>query len=218
MKEGRKQWINREEVHAWAIRYLAQRKLRHPDQEPPEALYGRLASRDKRFITEADKTLLKQMRGAWSQKKSRTPTSEKKPASFVLSLKAAKALGRLAGDWGLTKTMALERIIADALKEENASKLAKKDDGVYQQRAELLKQHLEETLRDLCLYQLSQSEMSIAPAQQIQNMKVATQQAQQKLAQIELALPELPSRIPKKGRSRSTKIVEQSKLGAASRQ
>lgn len=202
MKQGRNQWINREEVQAWAIGYLERRKLRHPDQEPAERLYERLAFRDRRFISEADKELLKLMRGAWSQKKSRAPTPEKKPASFVLSLKAARALKRLANDWGLTKTMALEQIISDALKQENTYKTAKKDDGVYRKRSEVLIRHLGSVLDELYEYKALAGQSGSSIDQRAAALHEARRVSRKRKQEL---MAELPVSPPKKAKSKGVK-------------
>ena len=202
MKQGRNQWINREEVQAWAIGYLERRKLRHPDQEPAERLYERLAFRDRRFVSEADKELLKLMRGAWSQKKCRTPTPEKKPASFVLSLKAARALKRLSNDWGLTKTMALEQIISDALKQENTYKTARKDEGIYKKRSEVLIRHLGSVLDELYEYKALAGQSGLSIDQRAASLHEARRVSQKRKQEL---MAELPASSKKKAKSKGAK-------------
>lgn len=205
MKEGRREWINRSDVEAWAIGYLQRRMLRHPDQEPAERLYGRLASRDKRFITDADKDLLKLMRGAWSQKQSRSSTTEKKPASFVLSLKSAKDIGRLARDWRLTKTMVLERIISDALKQENTYKTAKKEESIYKMRSEILTQHLVSVLDEFYEFKALSDQSGLNVDQRAAALQEARRISRKRKQELMAELPALPVSPSRKAKKKDPK-------------
>lgn len=205
MKEGRREWINRSDVQAWAIGYLQRRKLRHPDQGSADWLYSRLASLDRRLRTEADTRLLKQMRGAWSQKQSRSSTTEKKPASFVLSLESAKAIGRLARDWGLTKTLALERIISDALMQENTYKTAKKDEGIYKKRSEILIQHLGSVLDDFHEHKALSDQGGLNVDQRAAALQEARRISRKRKQELIAELPALPVSPSRKAKKKSTK-------------
>lgn len=211
MKEGRREWINRSEVQVWAIGYLQRRKLRRSDQEPAEDIYNRLASLDRHLGgTNDDKKLLKQMRGAWNQKKFRGATSQKKPASFVLSHEFARAIKRLANDWGVTKTMALEQTISDALNRENAYKIAKKDEGVYKRRAEIISQHLRSTLDELYEYKALSDRSELNTEQRAAALKVARRASRERNNEFLAELPVLASRKKKKIKTRGGLIAEQS--------
>lgn len=205
MKEGRREWINRSDVEEWAIGYLQRRMLRHPDQEPAEKLYGRLASRGKRFISDADKDLLKLMRGAWSQKQSRSSTTEKKPASFVLSLKSAKDIGRLARDWGLTKRMALERIISDALKQENSYKTTKREESIYKMRFEILSRHLGSVLDELYEFKALSDHSGLNVDQRAASLQEAQRISRKRKQELMAELPALPVSPSRKAKKKYTK-------------
>ena len=83
---------------------------------------------------------IRAMRGAWYQKRHRDEKG--KLANFQLSQKTSSQLEKIAKEWGLTKTKALEQIIVDAANKNQEDKT--KAAG----RAKKLKQQLEQITQE----------------------------------------------------------------------
>jgi hypothetical protein len=203
-------WIKKAEVHKWALSYLEGWSRRHPGGPSGKEIYDRLCLPGLRNGEDPmDRELHEKMKAAWASRKFRNKKGQLKHCSFALRTEVARQLEKLTR--GRTKIETLERIISERAEQEIAYKSARKDEGVYRQRAKILEEHLDRALVELHTYKLILNEAGLDTSRQSGHRNEIESLTKERKSLILAELLALPSKIPnakRKGSPRSARVTE----------